>query len=215
MQLTLARHPITDIRFGTSTCLDGSVLVVDEKALREIVLQDASLAGVDFAIARPGESCRAGPIFDVVEPRAKEPGIGSDFPGIIGAPTTAGIGTTRVLTGAAVSVLGEMRPDPTRPATGRLLEMSGRAAEGSHYSTLQHLVSITAHEAGPRAPSDFESLPYRRRQSCDLSRPSGARPHASVAAYFRSHRAVRAGTRRITAGRLHRPDLFASTPARG
>ena len=142
MQLTLARHPITDIRFGTSTCLDGSVLVVDEKALREIVLQDASLAGIDFAIARPGESCRAGPIFDVVEPRAKEPGIGSDFPGIIGAPTTAGIGTTRVLTGAAVSVLGEMRPDPTRPATGRLLEMSGRATEGSHYSTLQHLVVL-------------------------------------------------------------------------
>ena len=142
MQLTLAHHPITDIRFGAPTCLDGSVLVVDEKALREIVLQDASLAGVDFAIARPGESCRAGPIFDVVEPRAKEPGIGSDFPGIIGAPTTAGIGTTHVLTGAAVSVLGEMRPDPTRPATGRLLEMSGRAADGSHYSTLQHLVIL-------------------------------------------------------------------------
>jgi glycine reductase complex component B subunit alpha and beta len=142
MQLTLAQHPITDIRFGASTCLDDSVLVVDEKALREIVLQDASLVGVDFAIARPGESCRAGPIFDVVEPRAKEPGIGSDFPGIIGAPTTAGIGTTHVLTGAAVSVLGEMRPDPTRPATGRLLEMSGRAADGSHYSTLQHLVVL-------------------------------------------------------------------------
>ena len=142
MQLTLAHHPITDIRVGASTCLDDSVLVVDEKALREIVLQDASLAGVDFAIARPGENCRAGPIFDVVEPRAKEPGIGSDFPGIIGAPTTAGIGTTHVLTGAAVSVLGEMRPDPTRPATGRLLEMSGRAADGSHYSTLQHLVVL-------------------------------------------------------------------------
>ena len=142
MQLTLAHHPITDIRFGTSTCLDGSVLVVDEKALREILLHDAALAGVDFAIARAGESCRAGPIFDVVEPRAKEPGIGSDFPGIIGAPTTAGIGTTHVLTGAAVSVLGEMRPDPTRPATGRLLEMSGRAADGSHYSTLQHLIVL-------------------------------------------------------------------------
>lgn len=142
MQLTLAQHPITDIRFGASTCLDGSALVVDENAMRELVLQDASLAGVDFAIARPGECCRAGPIFDVVEPRAKETGIGSDFPGIIGAPTTAGIGTTHVLTGAAVSVLAEMTPDPTRTATGRLLEMTGSAAAGSDYSALQHLLVL-------------------------------------------------------------------------
>jgi len=142
MQLTLAQHPITDIRFGQATHLDGNVLEVNEAELRALVLQDDALAGVDFASARPGESCRAGPIFDVVEPRAKEPGIGSDFPGIIGAPTTAGIGTTHVLTGAAVSVLGEMAPDPTRTATGRLLEMTGPAAEGSAYSMLHHLLVL-------------------------------------------------------------------------
>jgi len=148
MQLSLAQHPITEIHFGTSTRLDGSVLLVSENELRDLVLQDSSLAGVDFAIARPGENCRAGPIFDVIEPRAKEPGAGADFPGIIGAPTTAGIGTTHVLTGTAVSILAEMTPDPTRTVTGRLLEMTGSAAAGSDYSTLQHLLVLPHTIAG-------------------------------------------------------------------
>ena len=98
-----------------------------------MVLEDAAIESVAFDIARPGESCRAGPIFDVVEPRAKADG-GSDFPGIIGPPTTAGMGTTHVLAGAAVSVLAEMSPDPSRSATGRVLEMSGDATAGSAYS---------------------------------------------------------------------------------
>jgi glycine reductase len=148
MQLTLAQHPITDIRFGQAIHLDGSALEVSEAELRALVLQDDSLAAVEFAIARPGESCRAGPIFDVVEPRAKAPGVGADFPGILGAPSTAGMGTTHVLAGAAVSVLAEMTPDPTRTVTGRLLEMSGSAASGSDYSQLQHLLVLPHTKSG-------------------------------------------------------------------
>jgi glycine reductase complex component B subunit alpha and beta len=142
MQLALAQHPISEIQFGTSTALDGNNLVIREHDVRELVLQDTSLAAVDFAIVRPGENCRAGPIFDVVEPRTKEPGTGTDFPGIIGAPSTAGIGTTHVLTRTAVSVLAEMTPDPTRTVTGRLLEMTGPAVDGSDYSLLQHLLVL-------------------------------------------------------------------------
>jgi glycine reductase len=148
MQLTLAQHPVTDIRFGQATHLDGSVLEVSESDLRALVLQDDALAGVDFAIARPGESCRAGPIFDVVEPRAKAPGAGTDFPGVIGAPATAGIGTTHVLTGMAVSILAEISPDLTRSATGRVLEMSGAPAQASGYSQLRHLIVIPHTKAG-------------------------------------------------------------------
>jgi len=140
MPLTLALHAISEIHFGASTRIDGNRLVVNESALRDIVLQDDTLAAVDFALTRPGESCRAGPIFDVIEPRAKAAGTGADFPGILGPPTTAGMGTTHVLSGAAVSVLAEMTPDPTRTATGRLLEMSGPAAQGSPYAALCHLL---------------------------------------------------------------------------
>jgi glycine reductase len=160
MQLTLARHPITEIRFGAKTRLDGTVLVADREELRRLVVEDESIAGVDFAIARPGESCRAGPIWDIIEPRAKEPGASPDFPGILGLPLTAGIGRTHVLEGAAVSILSERSPGESRSPTGRLLEMSGRVAEATKYSSLQHLVVVPHTQAG--LPNLAADKAYRR-----------------------------------------------------
>jgi glycine reductase len=142
MQLTLANHPVTEIQFGAPARLVEAILVVDPAPLRQLVLQDESLTGVDFEIVCPGEPCRAGPIFDVIEPRAKASGDGADFPGILGAPTTAGMGTTHVLKGMAVSILAEISPDLTRSATGRVLEMSGAPAEASDYASLRHLIVI-------------------------------------------------------------------------
>ena len=142
MQLTLAYHPITDLQFGKPARLEGTVLIIDPAELSRVVTEDESIVSVDFDIARPGERCRAGPIFDIIEPRAKEPGSSPDFPGILGAPTTAGMGTTHVLSGAAVSVLAEMSPDPFRSATGRVLEMSGPVVEASDYASLRHLLVI-------------------------------------------------------------------------
>jgi glycine reductase len=141
MQLTLAQHPISELRFGTQTRIDGATLVIDRKEICDLINADPSVASTDLEIVRPGENCRAGPIFDIVEPRAKESSE-KDFPGILSAPTTAGKGTTHVLTGAAVSVLAEMTPDPSRGATGRVLEMSGPVVEASDYSALQHLLIV-------------------------------------------------------------------------
>ena len=142
MPLTLAIHPITEIRFAERFLLDGTVVFVDIDELRRLVLEDSAIASVDFQIARPGESCRAGPVFDIVEPRAKSPGGSPDWPGILGAPETAGHGTTHVLEGAAVTVLREQSPGESRGATGYVLEMSGEAAAGSRYAKLQHLIVI-------------------------------------------------------------------------
>ncbi|MGB7951867.1 MAG: glycine/sarcosine/betaine reductase component B subunit [Candidatus Binatia bacterium] len=142
MQLTLARHPVTEIQFGTETRLDGTKLVVDPAELRRQVLDDEAIESVDFEIVRPGESCRAGPVFDIVQPRAKGSGSGPDFPGILGPPTSAGMGTTHVLEGAAVSVLTERSPGESRSVTGRVLEMSGIGAEATVYALLQHLVVV-------------------------------------------------------------------------
>ena len=148
MRLTLADHPVTEIRFGSQTRLDGAVLLVDPEELRRLVLEDESVASVHFEIVGPGENCRAGPVFDITEPRAKAPGSEPDFPGILGPPTTAGLGTTHVLTGAAVSVLAEMSPGEARSATGRVLEMSGAVVEATEYSSLQHLIIIVHTRAG-------------------------------------------------------------------
>ncbi len=104
----------------------------------------ARLTAVDFEIACPGESCRAGPVFDIIEPRAKAPDSSPDFPGILGPPHTAGFGTTHVLEGAAVTVLREKSAGDSRGAIGYVLEMSGEPAAGSKYSSLHHLI-ITPH----------------------------------------------------------------------
>jgi sarcosine reductase len=148
MQLTLARHPITDLQFGTRTRLDETTLIVESDELRRLVLEDNAIVSVDFEIVRPGESCRAGPVFDIIEPRAKAPGSSPDFPGILGAPQTAGMGTTHVLGGAAVTVLRETSPGDSRGATGYVLEMGGAPAEGSHYALLHHLVVIPHSQPG-------------------------------------------------------------------
>src|SRR5262245_50310413 len=140
MELTLAHHPVTEMRFGIHTQVNGTVLVIDQDELSRLVLEDEAVESVDFEIVRPGESCRAGPIFDIVQPRAKEPGSSSDFPGIFGPPTSAGMGATHVLEGAAVSVLAERSPGESRSVTGRVLEMCGPSAEATVYSSLQHLV---------------------------------------------------------------------------
>jgi hypothetical protein len=142
MSLTLAIHPVSTIRFGDETRLDETTLVVNTDELRKLVLDDPAVESADFEIVHPGESCRAGPIFDIVEPRAKEPGASPDWPGILSAPQTAGLGTTHVLKGAAVTVLREQSPGDSRGATGYVLEMSGEAADGSHYATINHLIII-------------------------------------------------------------------------
>jgi glycine reductase len=142
MSLTLAVHTVSGISFGATTCLDRYTLVIDKNVLRQIVLQDFRIESVEFEIVRPGESCRAGPIFDIVEPRAKEPGVSPDWPGVLSAPQTAGSGTTHVLEGMAVTALREQSPGESRGATGYILEMSGEAGAGSHYAKLNHLIVI-------------------------------------------------------------------------
>jgi len=162
MALTLAIHPVSTIRFGDETRLDETTLIVNTDELRKLVLDDPAVESADFEIVHPGESCRAGPIFDIVEPRAKEPGTSPDWPGILSAPQTAGLGTTHVLKGAAVTVLREQSPGDSRGATGYVLEMSGEAADGSHYATINHLIIICHTRLG--LPESVQQRAYRFAQ---------------------------------------------------
>lgn len=140
MRLTLAYHPITDIRLGDTTQLAGTVLSLDPTALRAYLLDDHRLQGVDFDIVHPGEKCRFGVVYDILEPRAKDAANGPDFPGILGPIESAGEGVTHVLQGAAVSVLNERAPI----AGGKIVEMSGDAGAACPYAALHHLV-VTPH----------------------------------------------------------------------
>lgn len=159
MTLTIARYPITEISSGAATQLEGTKLRIDLNGLRRLVLEDQALTGVDFEIVRPGESCRAGPVFDIIEPRAKAAGSSPDFPGVLGAPQTAGSGTTLILEGAAVTVLRENRTGDSRNVIGFVLEMSGSPAEATQYSSLHHLIVILRTQ--PSAPEHLQQRAYR------------------------------------------------------
>jgi len=138
MRLTLAYHTISDVRWGDTTQLDGTTLVIDQEALRQHLLADRRLVSVDFHVVRPGDLCRFGVVFDILEPRAKAPGTGPDFPGILGPIAMAGQGTTHVLQGSAVTVLDEGAPI----ASGKIVEMSGAAGAACPYASLYHLVVV-------------------------------------------------------------------------
>jgi sarcosine reductase len=159
MQLTLVRHSITKIYASDSTRLKDETLAVDLGELSALLLEDGALAAVDLEIITPGESCRAGPVFDIIEPRAKAPGSSPDWPGILGPPLTAGLGTTHVLNGAAVTVLREESVGDSRGAVGYVLEMSGAASEASHYGSLNHVIVIPHTRTG--LPAHTQQRAYR------------------------------------------------------
>ena len=138
MRLSLAIHPVNAITLGNATILEGTSLSVDGDEFRELLMEDPQLRGVDIQVASSGEECRIGAVSDIVEPRAKDPGSGSDFPGVLGSMEVAGSGITHVLRGAAVTVVDEGTP----LQGGKLLEMTGPAGERSPYSWLQHLVVV-------------------------------------------------------------------------
>jgi glycine reductase len=154
MRLTLAYHPVTDVCFGATTQLQGTSLEVSEAALRQLLLADRRLQGVDLALVRPGEACRFGVVFDIVEPRAKAPGTGPDFPGILDPIAMVGQGMTHVLQGMAVSVL-----DAAAPITGgQVVEMSGAAGKVCPYAALSHLVVVPQVVPGLERPRALQAL---------------------------------------------------------
>ena len=144
MRLTLAVHAIDEIKFGTETGLSGSILTLDESDLREVLLKDDRLESVAIDLVGIGESCRISGVVDVIEPRAKHPGDGSDFPGAVGPMALAGRGTTHVLRGAAVSLLGG---GSGFAQAGAYIEMTGPWAQHTPFASLNHVVVTPA----PRA----------------------------------------------------------------
>ena len=148
MRLTLAEHPIDELTVGTETVLQGSRIRLNLDELHSHLLEDRRLESVDMDLVNPGDICRAGYVFDIVEPRAKEPSSGADFPGILGPFTPAGQGTTHVLKGAAVTVVDGGQPGgehgyvSRRGGMSKILEMSGSASQATPYGKLHHLVMV-------------------------------------------------------------------------
>ncbi|MBV8084748.1 MAG: hypothetical protein JO247_08025 [Chloroflexi bacterium] len=155
MRLTQQIHDVRGLEWGERTRLANGQLTIDKRTLQDELLRDERLRGVDLELAQPGESCRLANVFDVVEPRAKLEPAGADFPGILGPVRSVGYGTTRVLRGAAVTVLDAVPPPQQMGRStnaghvldfGSTVELTNGAqlttADVSLYAGLHHVVVI-------------------------------------------------------------------------
>jgi glycine reductase complex component B subunit alpha and beta len=161
MRLVWQVHAVRELRWGPATRLADGIVTIDRDALATHLLADARLAGVDLELATAGESCRIGPIFDVLEPRAKRDPDLPDFPGALGTIAGVGYGVTTVLRGMAVAVVD---PTPARPYP-RYLDLAGPAAplRGadcplSRYNLLHHLAVLPRTTPGLDRPDERHAL---------------------------------------------------------
>ncbi len=173
-------HAVRGLRWGAATALRDGALTVDRAALAAHLLADRRLTSVDLELAAPGEACRIGPVFDVVEPRAKRDPATPDFPGALGPIAAVGYGATTVLRGAAVTLVD---PGPFGPyrsyvdCAGPLEPPRGAARPFSRYSELHHLVLL------PRTAPDLDRADQRHalrtaalRAAVYLARAAGDAP---------------------------------------
>jgi sarcosine reductase len=196
-----AVHLVREAGFGERTQLrDGRLTVDAERALALVC--DPALAAPRLTWAAPGDSVRIVKVLDVVEPRAKAPGGGGVFPGLLGPRRAQGAGVTHVLRGAAVLAAGHLPR-----AQEAVIEMSGpgqalspfgathnlvlefepapdagfAAVEQALRRALLRLAVHLAEGALDQPPSAYEHPPASRHRRGGDARPAGPAPRPRVA----------------------------------
>jgi glycine reductase len=137
MRLELLWSEVNEASAGPVTRLAASRLEVDLDGLAGLIGGDARLERVRVDLARPGESCRIGRVFDVFAPRAREDADHADFPGALGALGRAGHGRTRALGNVAVVVTDQQLENP---ATLAMIDMAGPVAALTPFARSHNVV---------------------------------------------------------------------------
>ena len=127
-------HRVSELVIGEETAYEGGRLVAGRSQL-EGLFADPALARVSLDVARPGEDVRIVKVLDAIEPRAKEPGSGRIFPGLLGPAQPQGRGDTHVLRGVAVITAGYLPR-----AQEAVIDMAGPAAELTPFGSTHNLV---------------------------------------------------------------------------
>lgn len=141
LRLEVHEHPVTAIVFGEETVLEGTRLTVNVADLKAIAAEEDALAGIEVAVARPGEAVRIIHALDAVEAMTKVTGPGTVYPGFLGPPLTVGRGTTKKLTGMLVLSTTEF-PDATSGGLGYrdgIIDMTG---PGQPYCQASHSINL-------------------------------------------------------------------------
>ncbi len=143
---------ITDIQFASQSKVEKGVLYVSKEELEAIVLKEEKLAGVQFDIAKPGESVRITPVKDVIEPRVKVEGKGGIFPGVIAKVDAVGEGKTIALKNMAVVTAGKIVGFQEG-----IIDMTGEGAKYTPFSKLNNLVMVCT-PVDNIEPYDYEEI---------------------------------------------------------
>jgi glycine reductase len=144
VELELINYSIERIEWGDRALLEGKSLALNLSQLQNEIKEFTHGIGVDWELARPGESKRIVHVLDTVLPIAKLNGLGSTFPGFDGPAHLAGTGQTTRIDNLLVTVAGRF-PHPESltpiemPREG-ILDMAGIGADYSYGSDRFHLI---------------------------------------------------------------------------
>ncbi|MDI7258471.1 MAG: glycine/sarcosine/betaine reductase component B subunit [Thermodesulfobacteriota bacterium] len=146
MILNMKSYEAKDAFLGTETRFTNGVLTIHSKELQERLLQDEDqIESVDLALAKPGNKTRIIHILDAIEPRIKEGGGASPFPGLLGPPHRVGHGVTNRLAGMAVLTCAEFPeydPDSMMGANEGVVDMAGPGAVLSPFGNTINLALV-------------------------------------------------------------------------
>jgi len=144
MRLEVGKIFIEDIRFGESTHVEKGTLYVNEKELIDLFIEDDRIKSAKIELAKPGESIRITPVKDVLEPRVKVSGGGTNFPGVVGNKVKqVGEGRTHVLSGAAVVTVGKIVGFQEG-----IVDMTGIGADYTPFSKMLNICVVIEPEEG-------------------------------------------------------------------
>lgn len=138
MRLEIQSFEVLDIKFAGFTGYADGILSVNKQGLIDLISEDLRIKEVDLAITHPGDRVRVTNVLDVYDPRIKEGGAHSYYPGLVSELYRAGQGKTNVLRGCAVIEIGSI------PGfVGGLIDMTGKGAQLTPFSRTHNLCLLT------------------------------------------------------------------------
>ena len=137
MKLEIGNFPVREVTFGAKTGYAGGVLTINKEEALALVREDSHITEADLVIARPGEQKRIVPVKEAIEPRCKLDGSPL-FPGVTGELASCEGGVTHALKGCSVLAVGKHWGS----FGDGLIDMSGKGAELSYYSTLINICLV-------------------------------------------------------------------------
>lgn len=159
MELELLDYSIERIEWGEQTLLEGKSLSISLPNLQNELGELSYGIGIDYELARPGESKRIVHVLDTVLPIAKINGAQSAFPGFDGPAELVGTGQTTRISNLLVTIAGRF-PHPESlspiemPREG-ILDMAGVGADYSYGSDQYQLIlSLTPEPSVSNATFD-------------------------------------------------------------